>query len=259
MRPEPTRRISRVRERRSGTPLRRNSAEFKGPGTSVTSTPSSASRRRGHRVDALVPCTRPTACWTASARSRGRRLSVTLPVCTRAASRRSSTRRLRWRTCRSITARDWPAVPVVMPLRFKISVALAMAARGLRSSCPSIARKSSLARSALDSVTSSTRHTPCVFLRASMKPDSGRARQASFHPLRPRAATRDRSFRRISAAPDAAVLRGGSRDAGPVRDAALNARPPPEFQGVNSCGYVDNRRICSEALTVETPLVTLRP
>ena len=97
------------------------------------------------------------------------------------------------------------------------------------------------------------------FLRASMKPDSGRARQASFHRLRPRATTRDGSFRRISAAPDAAVLRGGSRDAGLVRDGALNARPPPEFQVVNSCGYVDNRRICSEALTVKTPLVTLRP
>ena len=36
------------------------------------------------------------------------------------------------------------------------------------------------------------------------------------------------------------MLRGGNRDAGLVRDAALNARPPPEFQCVNSCGYVDN-------------------
>src|SRR6266403_1307955 len=209
-------------------------------------------------VDALVPCTRQTACRTASARSRGRRLSVTLPVCTRAASRRSSTRRLRWRTCRSITARACPAMPIVVPVRFTISVALAMAARGLRSSCPSMARKSAVARSALDSVTSSPRHTPCVFLRAAMKPDSGRARQASFHPLRPRAATRDGSFRRISSAPNAAVLRSASRDACLVRDAASNTRPPPQFQFVNSCGYVDNHSASSYAAPMKQSPLTLR-
>ena len=88
----------------------------------------------------------PTARRTASASSSGRRARTILPEVTRATSRRSSTRWARWAFWRAMISRARRVASAGACGTPSTWVALAMAASGLRSSWPSMARSSSLPR-----------------------------------------------------------------------------------------------------------------
>ena len=88
-----------------------------------------------------------TARWTTDARSSTSRRSAIFPWLTRETSSRSSSNRFMCPTCRPITSRAIAEVSASSGARRRISTALRMGAMGLRSSCESIARNSSLRRS----------------------------------------------------------------------------------------------------------------
>src|ERR1043166_1678549 len=97
-----------------------------------------SSRPAAHRLDS-------DNC-TASARFTGNRSSTILPVITRPTSSRSSISRARWLTWRASTCCALRAVSSWVPRLSRICTALLIAASGLGSSCPSIARNSSFLR-----------------------------------------------------------------------------------------------------------------
>src|SRR3954471_21026210 len=85
---------------------------------------------------------------TTSRRSTGRRCRLILPRVTRETSSRSSTMRTRWRVWRMMISRWRTSRSSCEPTSSSTQRALRMAAMGLRSSWPSMARNSSLRRSA---------------------------------------------------------------------------------------------------------------
>ena len=112
---------------------------------------------------------------------------VIFPDVMRETSRRSSTRRTMWRTCRWMRSRACSTMAVSAERRCRSSSALHMGARGFRSSCASIARNSSLRRSAAASCcarwrSSSSRRfrsvmsIPTPIMRTGRPPASGSTR-----------------------------------------------------------------------------------
>jgi hypothetical protein len=89
-----------------------------------------------------------TACWMIVATSTRSLRSSILPAVTRETSSRSSTRRTMCRTCRSIASRARCSLGVVVSISWKVFRPVMIGTSGFRSSCASIARNSSLRRSA---------------------------------------------------------------------------------------------------------------
>ncbi len=86
------------------------------------------------------------ACATTARRSSGSVCSAILPWLMRATSSRSSTRRVRCATCRPVTSVAQVSFGSAGARRRITSSAVRIGASGLRSSCESIARNSSLRR-----------------------------------------------------------------------------------------------------------------
>lgn len=99
------------------------------------------------------------ACWMTPASSTLARRSSMCPRLMRLTSRRSSTRRTRFVSCRSVTARTRPTASALAPGCFITSRPVRSGASGLRSSCASIARNSSFRLAASRSASSARRRS----------------------------------------------------------------------------------------------------
>src|SRR3954447_25742982 len=116
------------------------------PLTTAVRVSTATSRSLARASDFMPSSTRQRS--TTSRRSTGRRCRLILPRVTRETSSRSSTMRTRWRVWRMMTSRWRTSCSSCDPTSSSTQRALRMAAMGLRSSWPSMARNSSLRRSA---------------------------------------------------------------------------------------------------------------
>ena len=143
------RRFVRICARRTGSPCRKTGACGRAT--------SSAWRRLSRSGRAAS-----SALSTTDARETRSGLRPTFPCEIREMSSRSSMRRTRWVTCRSITFGP-PRVGLrsssPSPRRARISVACPIGARGFRSSCASVARNSFFLRSTSRSFCSARRRS----------------------------------------------------------------------------------------------------
>jgi hypothetical protein len=108
-----------------------------------------------------------TASRSAERRSKTTLRTASLPVVMRETSIRSSTRRTSCPTWRCIISRAFSALTGSLPARRRISRALRMGASGLRSSCASVARNSSLRWSAERSASARRPISASIALNAS--------------------------------------------------------------------------------------------
>ena len=223
--------------------------------SSRTTSPSTGIRSAPGCMSSTSPCASAIVCNDSTQRrTRGPRPAgclrrTTFPEVTRDTSRRSSTSRFRCAVCRSIVSACLTTHASVMLRRMMRSVANCTADRGLRSSCPSIARNSSLASIARrDSYwRARARNAPRTVARKVLR-CTGRSTNETL----PTAASRSSTGRRSSPGSELNTTIGRSDQAGWARSSSpslatraevssssvINTAPMPAAISPASCSNV---------------------